>query len=249
MSKAMCGIVLAGVIGIFSLIGILCNYFIDNKHKKLLNDFIFGLLFSSLTLIILLYLIPNIYSYLGFIHLFLVFILLVFGYLFLKLLSNYFYPYDNKLSKKEMIFNYQYIGIFLLIIFSIYNIVMGFQLYGTAIKNINNAISLTISMIVINFIIGFVMYFLVNQKSDMYKIKKFLPIYIITPIIGSITMLFLNKNINNIIIGCLNSFILGMIIFLLLTEIIIKISKCKNKKITIYGIIVGAILVGASCIL
>ena len=34
MSKGMCGIVLAGVIGLFSLIGVLSNGFLENRHKK-----------------------------------------------------------------------------------------------------------------------------------------------------------------------------------------------------------------------
>ncbi len=251
MSKSMCGIVLTGVIGLFSLIGIMCNGFLENRYKKKLSDFIFGMVFSILTMIILIYLIPAVYNYLGFKKLHYLFIFFCLGYIMLKIISSYTNnTSSDKLSKKELPLNYVYLGNILLISFIFYNIIRGTEVYVSANNIIKEAIEATISISIINCTMGFILFYLINQQKSvkiMTGLKLF--IYILTPLIGSIIMSFIGIYSNALYLGCSISILIGMFAFILVNEIILKLTSCKNRKNTIIGIVLGTIIITISCLI
>ncbi len=248
MSKGMCGIVLTGVIGLFSLIGIMCNGFLENRYKKKISDFIFGMIFSILTMIILLYLIPDVYNYLGFRKLHYLFIFFCLGYIILKIISNYSNNTSSeKLSKKELPLNYMYLGNILLIAFIFYNIMIGTEIYVSANNIMKEAIDETIKISIIDFIIGFILFYLINQQKSFRSITTLkLSSYILAPLIGSIIMSFIGIYGNALCLGSIISILIGMFAFILVNEIILKLTSCKNRRNTIIGIVFGSIIIAIS---
>ena len=214
-------------------------------------DFVFGIIFSVLTMMILLYLIPMVYNSLGFKKIHLLFIFFCLGYVILKIISSYTNNTSNdKLSKKELPLNYVYLGNILLITLIFYNVMLGTEIYVSANNVIGDAVSETISMSIINFVLGFILVYLVNQqKSSKVMTSLKMALFILTPLVGSIIMTFVGIHSNALFIGSTFSIFMGMFAFILVSEIIFKLTRCKNKKYTIFGIILGSLVIAISRII
>lgn len=251
MNKVMSSIILTGVIGLFSLIGIFLNGFFEEKNRKKMNDFIYGALFSIISMIIIIYLMPEVYNCLGFKHLYLFLIFLVIGYFIMKILNRYYdLPNKTKRTKKDMVKADIYVASMLVLIFSIYNLVIGLEIYSTMLASMNEGIHQVIIASFKNIFIGFIIYYLINQESAS-KLKKIASIllFVLTPLFGNILMICINKTSNALFLGSSFSLIIGMLLYILVTEIISNIKRCKNKNNTIIGIIIGAVLMAISYII
>ncbi len=251
MNKELSSLILTGTIGLFSLIGIAINGFFGSKNRKKIVDFIYGALFSVITMITLIYLMPEIYNCLGFKQLYLSFIFLGVGYITMKVVSKYYdLPKKEKRTKKEMIKTDNYIATMLLLVFAFYNLIVGLEIYSTILANMEKGIQQVIITSFKNSFIGFLFFYLLNQEN-ISKTKKRIAIlsFTFTPLIGNIFMLCINKTSNATILGCSFSLIVGMFLFILVTEIIANIKKSKNKKSAILGLVIGTIWIAISYIL
>lgn len=242
MSKDISSIILSLVLFLFTIIGSSGVYFFNQKKLKKKTDFVLSSLFSFMIMIFIVYLLPEVYHCLGFKHLYLLFIFLIVGFILMKIFDHFIPNHSyHKLTKKELKNNYIHIAIMCSIVFIIYNIVIGMELYNTILASTNEAVAISISLSLRNIFLGFTIYNLINQEK-FSKVKKILIIFLvgISSFIGTIFMMLIG--INNIIVsGILFSLIIGLFIYFIVYELYRRVIPNIKKKETIHGIILGII--------
>lgn len=231
------------LLGVFILIGTIISFFIKKQDKVL--DFIFAFALSLLSMLIIIDLLPEIIEHLGitYIYLFLLFGML--GLLVFKVIDD-FVPLheDHKLTKKEVKKNYVHIGLLATIALIIHNIVEGMAIYLSACNDISLGLVMSIGVGLHNIPLGIIITTTLrvsDAKSKDYVIL--LGSLFLSSFVGGLIPYLLNLNtVSDTVIGSLLSLTLGMLLYIIIFELWPKVVKTKNKKITIIGLISGAIL-------
>lgn len=240
MDKNISSIILSLVLFLFTIIGCSGVNFFNQKKLNKRIDFILSSIFSFMIMILLIYLLPEVYHCLGFKNLYLFFIFLVIGFIIMKTIDHYLPNHDyHQLTKNKIKKNYIHISLMCAIVFIIYNIVIGIELYNTILVSTNESIRITISLSLRNVFLGFMIYSMMNQ--DKYsKIKKILIIFLlsISTFIGIFIRVMINFN-NIITSGILFSSIVGLFIYFIIDELYRRVMPKIKKKETIYGVILG----------
>lgn len=242
MGKDVSSIILSLVLFLFTIIGSSGVYFFNQKKLKKKTNFILSSLFSFMIMIFIIYLLPEVYHCLGFKYLYFLFIFLIVGFILMKIFDHFIPNHEyHKLTKKELKNNHIHIAIMCSIVFIIYNIVIGMELYNTILASINEAVEITISLSIRNIFLGFAIYSLINQEKYS-MIKKSLIIFLvsISPFIGTIFMMLIGVS-NIIMSGIFFSLIIGLFIYFIVYELYRRVIPNIKKKETIYGLILGII--------
>lgn len=243
MERYKIGLLTTLILGIFIIIGALIALVINKKSKII--DFSIGLAFGVLVGLILIDLLPEIFENLGFRYIYIALIGFVFGYFILKILDN-FIPdhHEEKMSNKESNENLVHIGVMTSLALVLHNVIEGMAVYSSCLSNASLGITLTIGIGFHNIPLGMVI-----ASSFFHSIKNhkstFLAIIFVSlsTFLGGVIMYFLHlEEISPILLGGLLSLTLGMLVFIIIDELLPKISDMKNKKISGIGITVGIIL-------
>lgn len=243
MSKSICGLILTFALSIFMLVGCLLAFVINHKKKKVM-DFIFGLAFSVIIMLILTDLLPEVYECLGFHHFYLFFLFLVIGFLLLRILDHYIPDHDDhKLTRKEEKNNYIHIGVVSSIALVLHNIIEGMAVYSTTISNSNAAALMSLGIGLHNVPLGMVIASVLYQDNQSKKKTAFILFSLsLSTFVGGIIMAFLHSMMNGLVTGCLLSLTVGMLLFIAFHELLPSVKKSKNKKTSCYGILLGILL-------
>ena len=143
------------------------------------------------------------------------------------------------------------VGIISLIAIILHNIPEGIITFMVSNVNIHLGIELALGISLHNIPEGIsiaIPYYYATSK----KIKTFLLVLIagLSEMVGGlICFIFLNKFINDFLIGIMFSFISGIMINVSLNELLPEIFGYKKKKIIIYGFILGSLIMIISHIL
>lgn len=231
------------LLGLFIMIGTIISFFIKKQAKVL--DFIFAFALSLLSMLVIIDLLPEIIEHLKISHIYLFLIFSMLGLLIFKVIDDFIPEHeDHKMTKKEIKKNYVHIGLLATIALIIHNIVEGMAIYLTASADISLGISMSIGVGLHNIPLGIIITTTLTM-SDAKPSKYFLLLgsLFISSFIGGFIPYALNLHtVNDLIIGSLLSLTLGMLLYIIIFELWPKVSKTKNKKITIIGIITGVIL-------
>lgn len=243
MERYKIGLITTLLLGIFIVIGALIALLANKKSKVV--EFSIGLAFGVIVTLIVTDLLPEIFETLGFRYIYVWLIGIVAGFLILKILDN-FIPdhHEHKMSKEESNENLVHIGVMTSLALVLHNIIEGMAVYSSCLSDASFGIALTLGIGFHNIPLGMVI------SSSFYHSTKNFKKTIITVLIVSLStffggfVMYLLKltEISSMLLGVLLSLTLGMLIFIIIDELLPRISDIKNKKISCIGILVGVAL-------
>lgn len=238
------GLLITFLLGIFVLIGAMVA-FLANKKGQII-DFSLGLAFSVIIMLIIIDLIPEVIEHLGlrYIWLFLVFVIL--GYGLLRLLDRFVPDHHEheSMTKKEANDNLAHIGVISSIALVIHNIVEGMAVYSTVLSDTTTGLMLAIGIGFHNLPLGMVIATTFYQGNPKNK-KVWLVVVgvALSTLVGGLISLLLNNQVfPEWVLGSLLSLTLGMLLFILFSELFPRIRKSKFTKERNLGLIVGVII-------
>lgn len=243
MNNRIYALMLTLVLGIFMLIGCFLAFIVDKKENKIM-DYILGLAFSVILMLIITDLLPESIEILGVKYIYIFIILIIIGFAILKLLDHYIPDHDDhKLTKKEMKDNLIHIGVVSSIAIGLHNMIEGMAVYGTCINDNVTALLMSLGVGLHNIPLGMVIASTIYQGNKSKRKTSLIILSLsLSTFLGGIIMLIFNGMVNDMIIGSLLSLTTGMLLFITINELLPRIRKSKNKKETIFGIITGIIL-------
>lgn len=231
------GIILTILTGLFFLIGIVILKNIKNKEK--LSLFTISLacvvMFGLLTFDLLPELLESKKIYLiipGIIGFSLLIILD-------KLIPHHHHEHsENKCDIHDHDLHLNHIGIVTIISLAIHNMLEGLTLYSVTLNSLNSGILMMIGVSLHNIPLGFQ----IGNSIDNHKYNKFLIFFLcISSFLGALIIIIFG-NLNEIIENILLSLTFGMLLYILIFELFNEIKSSLKKKETIYGIIIGVVI-------
>ena len=130
-----------------------------------------------------------------------------------------------------------HIGTVTLIALLLHNMVEGMALYGVATNNLKSGILMCLGISLHNLPFGLQIANYTRKKHN----KLLIALLVLSSLIGGL-IVFCFGNINELVLGIIIAITLGMIIHIFLFELLKEVIQNLNKKETIYGIIVGMII-------
>lgn len=251
MSVEIIGLLITLLLGLFVLIGALVAFLASKKGQ--ITDFSLGLAFSVIIMLIVLDLIPDVIEHLGLKYIWLFLIFTCLGYGLLRLLDHFIPDHHehNKMTKKESNNNLAHIGIISSIALIIHNIVEGMAVYSTVLSDVSTGLMLAIGIGFHNLPLGMVIattFYQGNQKS--FKVWLSIGSVALSTLLGGILSFFLNNQmVPEWVLGSLLSLTLGMLLFILFSELWPRIRQSKFKKERNWGICLGIIIMLISLVI
>ena len=231
------GIIATIVVGIFFLIGIILLQ--NSKNKEKMSIFTIALSFIIMLGLIITHLLPEIIE---FKNIWLIVPILI-GFSLLIIIDN-FIPHhhhehhEDFCDKIDHDNHLNHIGIITIIALTIHNVIEGISLYSVTLNDSKSGILMMLSIGLHNIPLGFQIGNLIDKKNN----KVLLTFLCLSTFLGSLIMILFN-GINDIIISILLSLTLGMLLYIVFFEFLKEIIKNLRKKETIYGIIIGFIII------
>ena len=230
-------IILTLLSGLFFLIGIILLN--DSKNKEKTANLTVGLAFVVLLGLILFDLLPEIYETK---NIYLVIPVLC-GLLLLvfldKLIPHHHHEHhDDHDDIIEHNNHLNHISVVTIIALAIHNMIEGLSLYNVSLTNIKSGILMMIGISLHNIPLGF-------QIGNSLNSKKYSKLLIfllcISSFIGALIMILFGSP-SEMVISILLSITLGMLLYILIFELFNEVRINIKKKETIYGIIIGIII-------
>ena len=245
MSLELLGLLITFVLGLFILVGAILA--IGMGQSKKIIEYCLGLALGVIVTLIITDLLPEIMENIKLSKIYIALISMVIGYLLLRVLDRFIPDHENEEhhNKKDVEDNLIHIGIITSIALIIHNIIEGMAVYSSAITaNTSLVIGMILGVGFHNIPLGMVIASSIYQtnKSKTKTIISVLAVSISTFVGGLIVFIFHIKNIEGIVLGILLSITLGMLLYIVIDELIPRIKQIKDKKLSIYGIITGIII-------
>ena len=245
------GLLVTLLLGLFVLVGAMVAFLA--KKKGQITDFSLGLAFSVIIMLIILDLIPDIIEHLGLRFIWLFFIFVIVGYGVLRGL-DYFIPdhhEDAHMTKNESNNNLAHIGIISSVALIIHNVVEGMAVYSTVLSSVSTGLILAIGIGFHNLPLGMVIattFYQGNQKS--YKVWLSIGGVAFSTLFGGVLSFFLNNHmVPEAVLGSLLSLTLGMLIFILFSELLPRIRHSKFHKERNIGLAIGFLIMMVSLLI
>lgn len=251
MSVESIGLLVTFLLGVFVLIGAMVA-FLANKKQKII-DFSLGLAFSVIVMLIILDLIPEVIEHLGLRYIWLFLIFVVLGYGLLRGLDHFIPNHHDhhKMTKKEESNNLAHIGIISSITLVIHNIIEGMAVYSTVLTDVSTGLMLAIGIGFHNLPLGMVIattFYQANQKSK--KVWLVIGGVAFSTLVGGIISLLLNNQVvPEWVVGSLLSLTLGMLLFILFSELWPRIKKTKFAHERNLGLLIGIVIMLISLVI
>ena len=231
------GIIFTILVGLFFLIGIILLN--NSKHKDKMSIFTISLAFVVLIGLLLFDLLPELLETKNTLLLIPSLIGLIFLILIDKLIPHHHHEHlennDNIEEHKEHL---NHIGIVTIISLAIHNMIEGLTLYSVTLTSIKSGLLMMLGISLHNIPLGFQ----IGNSLNKNKYSKLLIfILCISSFLGSLIIILfgsLSENIINILL----SITFGMLLYILIFELLHEILVSLKKKETIYGIIIGVII-------
>lgn len=250
MESSKIGLLTTILLGVFILIGALIGFLVNKKQKVV--DFIVGLAFGIIIMLMVSDLLPEIIEQLGLKYLPIFIIFTVIGYAILKVLDIYIPDHEMEdKSKKESNENLIHIGIITSLAIMLHNIIEGMAVYSTVISSTSVGITLMLGIGLHNIPFGMIVTSAFHQSNqNIWKTIAILILLASSTFIGGLVMFFFNiTEISPLILGTLLSITLGMLIYIAFEELYQKLKSSKNKNISYIGVGLGIIILIVSSII
>ena len=190
-------------------------------------------------------LLPEIIEHLGLKYIYIFIIGTIVGFLILKLLDRKIPDHEQeeksvKANKENLI----HIGIITSLALMLHNMIEGMAVYSTILSNTTLGVAVMIGIGFHNIPLGMVIASTFHQSNqNIWKTLLIVLIVSISTFVGGLIMFFLNlTEISPVLLGTLLSLTLGMLIFISFDELLPRIRKTKEKKLTYIGMVLGVVL-------
>ena len=243
MDNSKIGLLTTLLLGIFILVGALLAFLVKKRQKVV--DFSLGLAFGVIMMLLITDLLPEIIEHLGLRYIYIFIIGALVGFLVLKLLDRKIPDHEqeekNAKANKE---NLIHIGIITSLALMLHNMIEGMAVYSTILSNTTLGVAVMIGIGFHNIPLGMVIASTFHQSNqNIWKTLLIVLIVSISTFVGGLIMFFLNlTEISPVLLGTLLSLTLGMLIFISFDELLPRIRKTKEKKITYIGMVFGVVL-------
>ena len=230
------GLTLTIIAGLFFLIGIIILRNCKNQNK--LSLFTIAMAFIVMLGLLFLHLLPELIETK---NAWLI-IPTIIGF-FLLIILDIFIPHhhhdhsDEDCDKNDHKEHLNHIGIITIIALGIHNIIEGISLYNLAINDIKSGFLMMISISLHNIPLGFQ----IGNTIDYKKNKLLVTFLCFTSLLGALIMILFG-GLNKLLINILLALTFGMLTYILIFELFNEIKNNMKKKETIYGIIIGLII-------
>lgn len=244
MDKVKIALLTTLVLGIFIIIGSLIAHVVNKKQK--IVDFIVGLAFGIITMLMITDLLPEIIEQLTVKNIYIFIIFTFLGVLILKLLDHFIPDHEEKkMTASELKNNLVHIGIVTSIALILHNIIEGMAIYSTIITETELGFMITLGVGLHNIPLGMVIASTFYQSNQsISKTVLMITLVSISTFVGGLIMFFSGlTTVNGILLGILLSITLGMLIFISFDELLPRIKNTTNKKTSYTGIIIGIVLI------
>ena len=243
MDKVKLGLLTTLLLGIFILIGAILAFLVKKKEKVV--DFSLGLALGVITMLIVTDLLPEIIENLGIKHIFIFIICTVIGYGILKLLDHFIPDHkESSMTKKDYKENLIHIGVITSCALVLHNIIEGMAVYSTFLTDSKLGLAVTLGVGFHNIPLGMVIAATFYQSNDnIWKTLSIIGFVSLSTFLGGLIMFFLNlTTISSILLGVLLSLTLGMLLFIVTSELIPRVKASSDKKTSYVGITIGVVL-------
>lgn len=246
--KQTYGILLTLLAGLFFLLGGFLSLKAKNKEK--FNQFSIGLAFIIILGLLFFDLIPEVFelfegyrmaSKVGYSILFIIIGLLSLKILDLFIPDHHHDHHEINDNKKEHVSHMKHIGLLTLISLSLHNILEGFAIVGVVVHSIKAGVFASFGIALHNVALGTTIFSSMNVKEN----KGYLVILTLSSLFGGLLYLCVGE-ISNFILASITLITLGMLLYIALFELLGEVIHHIKNKPTIYGMVIGIILIGLS---
>ena len=222
--------------GLFFLIGIIVSRFV--KHKNALTVGSMACAFIIIIGLILMDLLPELIEMDKWYLLIFVVIGLVFLLLIDKLIPHHTHKHkEHDEATKEHQGHIEHIGFITILALLLHNMVEGMALYSVTTNNLESGLLMCLGIGLHNLPFGFQIANYSNKTSN--KIATLL--LVLSGLIGGL-VIYLFGSISEFATGIIIALTLGMILYILLFELLHEVWSNIKQKATLYGIIIGIII-------
>lgn len=231
------GILLTILTGLFFLIGIFVLN--KNKNKEKTANLTMSLAFVVLLGLIAFDLLPEILETK---NIYLI-IPIIIGLLILILLDKFVpdHHHDHKEENdniKEHNAHLNHISVVTIIALAIHNMIEGLSLYSISLSSIKSGILMMIGVSLHNIPLGFQ---IGNSITKSKKSTLLILLLCISSFLGALIVILFGE-LNENIISILLSLTMGMLLYILVFELFNEVRENIRKKETIYGLIIGIVI-------
>jgi len=231
------GIILTILTGLFFLIGI---YALKNiKNRESTSLFTIALAFIVMAGLLIFDLLPEILETKKMYLL----IPIIVGFLTLiildKLIPHHHHEHSDKhCDKHDHDLHLNHIGTVTILALAIHNMIEGLTLYSLTLNSVKSGLLMMISISLHNIPLGFQ----IGNSLKNKKYNKFLIFLLcISSFLGAL-IIILFGSLNHTIISILLALTFGMLLYILIFELFNEIKGALKKRETIYGIILGVVI-------
>ena len=215
------------------------------SNKAHVQSFISSLSLGAMAGVAFLDLIPEIIEETSGLGYLLVIALCALGIVILKVLDHFVPEHEGSEESEEG--NLVHIGIMSAIAIVLHNIVEGMTVYSVASQSLNSGITLALGALH-NIPMGALIYSTLKSESKG-KRNTILILSSFSTFIGGLVMMGLSSILSSSFFIVLMSLALGMVLYILFWELMPSALHSKEKKTTIFGAVLGLLLVVASLFL
>lgn len=231
------GIILTIITGLFFLIGIICLK--NSKNQEKASLFTMALAFIVMGGLLIFDLLPELIEAKNI----LLIVPLIIGFLTLiildKLIPHHHHEHsDSHCDKQDHNLHLNHIGIVTIIALAIHNMIEGLTLYNVTLNSIKAGILMMISISLHNIPLGFQ---IGNSLKDKKNSNLLIAFLCVSSFLGALIMIIFGS-LDEVIISNLLAITFGMLLYILIFELFNEIKGAFRKKETIYGIILGVII-------
>lgn len=231
-------------VGLFMLMGTGIVFLTKNNRRTL--KFSIGMAFGVMSTLALFELIPESYELLreSLSQIHTIYVLLgaiVFGIIGLKLLDRFIPDHEIEHdTKKDIEENLLHIGMVSSIALLLHNMIEGMAIYSSVISSLQLGLLVCIGVGLHNIPMGMVITSTIYSSNQSMK-KTLLISFVlsISTFFGGILIYLFRDSITVLAQGVLLAITLGMILYIVLFELLPHILHEKDKKLTLWGIILG----------
>lgn len=233
------------IVGLFTMIGLI--FVFKAKKDSVLIDFSIALAFSVLITLGCLEILPEscelISSRLDAPGSYaLVFVVTILGVVILKMIDLFIPNHSHEGKHNDNVL--KHIAIITAVAILIHNIIEGASLYSSFLVSLKTGIvfsfGIALHNIAVGLLIGAGIY---KSNNDKKRTFIFMLLISISTFLGAVLMAIFNLYLeSNLILGIILSLTLGMIFYISLLELLPLVITTKSKKISLFGLILGVII-------
>ena len=151
---------------------------------------------------------------------------------------------EERAAEKERKENLIHIGIITSLALVLHNIIEGSAVYSTFLTDNNLGVAVALGVGFHNIPLGMVIAATFYQSNEnIWKTLSIIGLVSLSTFLGGLLMFFLNLNsISPLLLGTLLSLTLGMLLFIAISELLPRIKKSTDKKVSYVGLIIGIVL-------